>query len=67
MRPPIDAATIAIGIALVGFGIVTLLAPALAPVAVQPILALILAASGTVGLLLTRGAKTTKNNRKEIP
>lgn len=67
MRPPVDAAAVALGLAAIGFGIVALASPLLAPVAVQPILALILAASGTVGLLTNRGRGNTKNTRKDIP
>lgn len=62
----IDAAAISLGLAAVGFGIVLLLAPQLAAPVIQPILALILAAAGTIGLLLTRGRSTKKKTRKEL-
>lgn len=66
MSAPMDAGAVALGLAVIGFGVMVLVAPLVPAVAVQPILALVLAASGTVGLLLNRGAKTSQKKRKEI-
>lgn len=61
-RPRVDVAAVSLGLAAVGFAVVVFVAPLLAAPAVQPILALTLAASGTMGLLLTRGHRQ-KNKR----
>lgn len=69
-RPPLDIATLSLGLACLGFACVVLLGPAIAAPAVQPILALILAAAGTIGLLLNRGRRTpgkTQRKDKELP
>ena len=66
MRAPIDVATVALGLAALGFGIVALLAPHLSASTIQPILALTLAAAGTIGLLI-RGRTSGKKSRKELP
>lgn len=62
----LDVASISLGLVAVGFGVVLLLSPHIAGPAIQPILALTLAAAGTIGLLLTRGRSTKKKNRKEL-
>ncbi len=63
-RPPLDLAALAVGLAAVGFGIVLTVAPSLSAPFVQPILAVILVAAGTIGLLSSRGRT---NSRKELP
>ena len=63
-RPPRDLAALAVGLAAVGFGIVLMVAPSLSAPFVQPILAVILVAAGTIGLLSSRGRT---NSRKELP
>ena len=63
-RPPLDVAALAVGFAAVGFGIVLIVAPSLSAPFVQPILAVILVAAGTIGLLSSRGRT---NSRKELP
>ena len=63
-RPPRDLAARAVGLAAVGFGIVLMVAPSLSAPFVQPILAVILVAAGTIGLLSSRGRT---NSRKELP
>ncbi|AQP47758.1 hypothetical protein BW730_09905 [Tessaracoccus aquimaris] len=62
----LDVASISLGLVAVGFGLVLLLSQHIATPAIQPILALILAAAGTIGLLLTRGRSTKKKTRKEL-
>lgn len=62
----LDVASISLGLVAVGFGVVLLLSQHIATPAIQPILALILAAAGTIGLLLTRGQSTKKKTRKEL-
>ncbi|MBB1484601.1 hypothetical protein H5392_12125 [Tessaracoccus sp. MC1865] len=61
-RPSLDIAALAIGLVAVGFAVVLLLAGHIASPLIQPILAVTLAAAGTIGLLATRGRTT---NRKE--
>ena len=61
-RPGIDAGAIALGLAAIGFGVVLVLAGQLSSAAIQPILAVILAAAGGIGLLINRG--TTRNHNK---
>ena len=63
-RPPLDLTALAVGLAAVGFGIVLIVSPSLSAPLVQPILAVILVAAGTIGLLCSRGRR---NSRKEIP
>ena len=63
-RPPLDLAALAVGLAAVGFGIVLMVAPSLSAPFVQLILAVILVAAGTMGLLSSRGRT---NSRKELP
>ncbi len=60
-RPPFDLAALAIGLTAVGFGIVVIVAPLIQAPFIQPILALVLAAAGTIGLIVSRG----RTNRKE--
>ncbi|CAL8971137.1 hypothetical protein TESS_TESS_02338 [Tessaracoccus sp. O5.2] len=62
-RPPLDLSALAVGLAAVGFGIVLITAPLLAAPFMQPILAVILAAAGAIGLLASRG----RTPRKELP
>ena len=64
-RAPLDVATISLGLAGIGFAVVVFLANLISEPAIQPILALILAAAGTIGLLLSRGRRQRKN-RKEL-
>lgn len=64
-RPPLDIAALAIGLTAVGFAVVLLLADHIASPLVQPILAVTLAAAGTIGLLASRGRSS--NHRKELP
>lgn len=69
-KPPLDIATISLGLATLGFAVVVLIGPAIAAPAIQPILALILAAAGTIGLVLNRGRRTPskrKVRQKELP
>ncbi|NHB85599.1 hypothetical protein G7085_16055 [Tessaracoccus sp. HDW20] len=54
------------GLATLGFATVLLVSRYIAAPAIQPILALILAAAGTIGLLLSRGRTNKKKNRKEL-
>ena len=63
-RPSLDVGAIALGLSAVGFGVVCLFAPSLRSPFVQPILAVILVAAGTIGLLSSRGRT---NSRKELP
>lgn len=63
MKPPVDVATISLGLATIGFGVVLLLAPLIPQPLIQPTLALALAAAGTIGLILTTGRKSKKKNR----
>ena len=63
-RPPRQLATLAVGLAAVGFGIVLIVSPSLSAPFVQPILAVILVAAGAIGLISSRGR--TKS-RKELP
>lgn len=65
MRPALDVATISLGLAALGFGIVLLFAPTIDTQLIQPILALILAAAGTIGLLLTR-RRAKKHSPQQI-
>lgn len=65
-RPPVDTAAISLGLAAIGFAVIVFIAPLISAPAVQPVLALTLAAAGTTGLLLSRGTRQ-KNNRKELP
>ncbi len=67
MKPRLDVATISIGLAAAGFGVVLLLSPLLPQPLIQPILALTLAAAGTIGLLLTTAHKNRRKQRKELP
>lgn len=62
-RPSLDIAALAIGLTAVGFAVVLLLADHIASPLVQPILAVTLAAAGTIGLLASRG----RTQRKELP
>lgn len=55
----LDVAAIAIGLASLGFSAVLMLASQLSDTLTQPILAVILAAAGAIGLLLSR-AQTRK-------
>ena len=64
-RPSLDIAALAIGLTAVGFAVVLLLADHIASPLVQPILAVTLAAAGTIGLLASRGRPS--NQRKELP
>ena len=48
-RPPLDLAALAVGLAAVGFGVVLIVSPSLSAPFVQPILAVILVAAGTIG------------------
>lgn len=61
-RPPLDLAALAVGLAAVGFGVVLIVSPSLSAPFVQPILAVILVAAGTIGLLTSRG----RTSRKEL-
>lgn len=63
-RPPLDLTALAVGLAALGFGIVLIASPSLSAPFVQPILAVILVAAGTIGLLCSSGGRTS---RKEIP
>ena len=54
MKPPLDIATIAVGLDCLGFAATLMLAPQLSDTLIQPILAVILAAAGGIGLLLSR-------------
>lgn len=62
-QPPLDVAALAIGLTAVGFAVVLLLAGHISSPLIQPILAVILAAAGTIGLLATRGRNP---HRKEL-
>ena len=62
-RPPLDIAALAIGLAAVGFAVVLLVADHISSSLIQPILAVILAAAGTIGLLASRG----RHHRKDQP
>jgi len=66
-KPPLDVAMVSMGLATLGFAVVLLISPSIAAPAVQPILALILATAGTIGLLLGRTNKFKNKNRKELP
>lgn len=61
-RPPLDLAALTIGLAAIGFGIVVVVAPLISAPFIQPILALILAAAGTIGLLASRGRTSRKEH-----
>lgn len=63
-RPPLDVAALAVGLTAVGFAVVLLLADNISSPLIQPILAVTLAAAGTIGLLASRGRN---HNRKELP
>ncbi|GAA4897615.1 hypothetical protein GCM10025789_14400 [Tessaracoccus lubricantis] len=63
-RPSFDIAALTIGLAAVGFAVVLLLAENISSPLIQPILAVTLAAAGTIGLLASRGRN---HNRKELP
>ncbi|WP_040282981.1 hypothetical protein [Tessaracoccus massiliensis] len=62
-RPALDAAALAIGLAAMGFAVVLLLADHISSPLIQPILAVTLAAAGTIGLIASRGRTP---NRKEL-
>lgn len=65
-RPPIDAAVISVALAALGFGIVLICSSMIDARFIQPILAGVLAASGTIGLLTSIGGrrKTPSIGRK---
>lgn len=60
--PRMDVAALTVGLTAMGFGVVLLAGQISAPF-IQPILAVILAAAGTIGLLATRHRSIS--NRKE--
>lgn len=62
-RTSMDVAALAIGLAAIGFAVVLLLADHISSPLIQPILAVTLAAAGTIGLLASRGRTP---NRKEL-
>lgn len=66
-RPTIDPSVIAVALAALGFGIVLICSPLIDARFIQPILAGVLAASGTVGLLTSIGGrrKSTPIGRKQ--
>lgn len=61
-KPQLDTGATAIALAALGFGVVLLLAPQLSADAIQPILALVLAAAGAIGLILSR-RRTPRSQR----
>ncbi|MDO5501481.1 MAG: hypothetical protein Q4F67_17570 [Propionibacteriaceae bacterium] len=64
-RATLDVAALAVGLVAIGFAVVLLLADHIASPLIQPILAVTLAAAGTIGLLASRGR--IRSNRKDIP
>lgn len=62
-RPSLDSGALALGLAAIGFGVVLLMAGQLSVGAVQPILAVVLAAAGGIGLLIHRGTSRNRNNK----
>lgn len=63
-RPALDVAALAVGLTAIGFAVVLFLAENISSPWIQPILAMTLAAAGTIGLLAARGRN---HNRKELP
>ncbi|MDO5676307.1 MAG: hypothetical protein Q4G35_02230 [Propionibacteriaceae bacterium] len=63
-RPPFDVAALAVGLTAIGFAVVLLLADHISSPLIQPILAVTLAAAGTIGLLASR---SRNHHRKELP
>lgn len=59
-RPKLDVATLAIGLAAVGFAVVLLASPALQHSVIQPILAAVLIVAGTIGLVASRNRANTR-------
>ena len=64
-RPPLDVTALAVGLTAIGFAVTLFFADHIASPLIQPILAVTLAAAGTIGLLASRGRKHP--NRKELP
>ena len=62
-RPPFDVAALAVGLTAIGFAVTLFFADHIASPLIQPILAVTLAAAGTIGLLASRGRN---HNRKEL-
>lgn len=60
MNNRVDVTALTIGLVGIGFGLALLFAPHISGAFIQPILAVIMAVAGTIGLFASRG-----RNRKE--
>lgn len=59
----IDVAALAVGLVAIGFAVVLFLAEHISADLIQPILAMVLAAAGMIGLLASRGGTHRKENQ----